>query len=86
VRKHTQYLDNESPFYILGLVPRSYKRATRRDSTGANLTERLANSDSLPVQCLVITLRENNKVTRRLAQVEGANLFDETKILAGVTH
>jgi tetratricopeptide (TPR) repeat protein len=79
VRKHTQYLDDESPFYILALVPRSYKRATKSDSTGANLTERLANSASLPAQCLVVTLRENNEVTRKLAQVEGASLLEETK-------
>jgi Zn-dependent protease with chaperone function len=79
VRKHTHHLNDESPFYVLGVVPRSYARATKGDSTGAALAERLADAVPPPLQCLVVTLEKHNKVTRRLARIEGASLLGETK-------
>jgi Zn-dependent protease with chaperone function len=79
VRKHTHHLNDESPFYVLGVVPRSYARATKADSTGVALAERLAEAVPLSAQCLVVTLQQRNKVTRKLAQVEGASLLGETK-------
>src|SRR5262245_37462214 len=78
-RKHTHQLNHESPFYVLGVVPRSYKRATKGDSSGAALAARLADAIPDSVNCLVVTLHQGDRVTRRLARIEGASLLGETK-------
>jgi len=78
-RKHTHHLNHESPFYVLGVVPRSYARATKGDSTGAALAARLADAIPVSVHCLVVTLHKGDQVTQRLARIEGASLLGETK-------
>jgi Zn-dependent protease with chaperone function len=79
VRKHTEHLDRERPFYVLGVVPTSYTRALKADPTsGLPLAPRLAERIPLPeVEFIVVTLQERSAIARRLAQIEGASLLGD---------
>jgi Zn-dependent protease with chaperone function len=87
VRKHTEHLDYERPFYVLGVVPMSYIQALKADATsGLPLDERLAERIGLSaaVECVVVLLPEQGPLTSRLAEIEGASLLGDRSDLSRI--
>ncbi len=78
VRKRTKHFDDTLPFFVLGIVPKSYSRTEWKDADHdrETLVDRIAGEISLPVEVIVVQIHKDSPLVRRFAQLDRACLFD----------
>jgi Zn-dependent protease with chaperone function len=80
VRRRTQHLDREYPFYVIAVVPKSHWRTIWRESSNddkPSLADRVADELDLPVQFQLFVLGPRaGEIERRFGSYERSLVYD----------